>query len=51
VPGMHPGPDAVPPVAGRTGVAWQVRALEVDRGGAIVGGPSAGSGQPGGAGL
>jgi homoserine kinase len=51
VPGTHPGPDAVPPVAERTGVAWQVRALQVDRGGAIVGGPSAGSGQPGGAGL
>ncbi len=51
VPGTHPGPDAVPPVAERTGVAWQVRALEVDRGGAAVGGPSAGSGQPGGAGL
>jgi homoserine kinase len=51
VPGTHPGPDAVPPVAEKTGVAWQVRALEVDRGGAAVGGPSAGPGQPGGAGL
>jgi homoserine kinase len=54
VPGTHPGPDAVPPVAGRTGVAWQVRTLKVDRGGAVVGGPSAGpapTGQPDGAGL
>jgi homoserine kinase len=51
VPGTHPGPDAVPPLAGRTGVAWQVRTLEVDRGGAMVGGPSAWPGQPGGARL
>ena len=47
VPGTHPGPDAVPPVAGRTGAAWQVSTLEVDRGGAAVGLPSAGPGQPG----
>jgi homoserine kinase len=51
VPGTHPGPDAVPPVAEQTSVAWQVRAVEVDRGGAAVVGPSAGPGQPGGAGL
>jgi homoserine kinase len=51
VPGIHPGPNAVPPVAGQTGAAWQVRALQVDRGGATVGEPSAGPGQPGGAGL
>jgi homoserine kinase len=51
VPGIHPGPNAVPPVAGQTGDAWQVRALQVDRGGATVGEPSAGPDQPGGAGL
>lgn len=47
VPGTHPGPDAVPPVAERTGVAWQVSTLEVDRGGAAVGLPSAGPGRLG----
>jgi homoserine kinase len=51
VPGIHPGPNAVPPVAEQTGDAWQVRALQVDRAGATVGEPSAGPGQPGGAGL
>ncbi len=47
----HPGPNAVPPVVAQTGVAWQVHALQVDRGGAAVGGPSSGPGQAGGAGL
>jgi homoserine kinase len=51
VTGTHPGPDAVPPLAGQTGVEWQVRTLEVDRRGAVVGVPSAVPSQPGGAGL
>ena len=51
VTGTHPGPAAVPPLAGQTGVAWQVRTLEVDRRGAVVGVPSAEPRQPGGAGL
>jgi homoserine kinase len=47
VPGTHPAPDAVPPIAERTGAAWHVSVLEVDRGGAAVGLPSAGPGRPG----
>jgi homoserine kinase len=51
VAGMHPAPGAVPPLAEQTGVAWQVRTLEVDRRGAVAGEPSAVPSQPGGAGL
>jgi homoserine kinase len=51
VAGTHPGPRAVPPLAEQTGVAWQVRTLEVDRRGAVAGEPSAVPSQPGGAGL
>jgi homoserine kinase len=51
VTGTHPGPAAVPPLAAQTGVEWQVRTLEVDRRGAVVGVPSAEPRQPGGAGL
>ena len=36
VPGTHPGPEAVALVADRTGTAWQVRVLDVDREGAGV---------------
>jgi homoserine kinase len=36
VAGAHPGPEAVAPVAGRTGTAWQVRVLDVDRDGATI---------------
>jgi homoserine kinase len=51
VAGVHPPPRAVPPLAEQTGVAWQVRTLEVDRRGAVAGEPSAVPSQPGGAGL
>jgi len=36
VAGLHPGPEAVRPIADGTGTAWQVRVLEVDRDGAAV---------------
>jgi homoserine kinase len=36
VAGVHPDPDTVPPIADRTGTAWQVRVLDVDRDGATV---------------
>lgn len=51
VRGTHPGPGAVAPIAGQTGITWDVRTLEVDRRGAVVGEPSAVPSQPGGAGL
>ena len=44
-------PTPCRPLAEQTGVAWQVRTLEVDRRGAVVGEPSAVPSQPGGAGL
>ncbi len=36
VAGMHPGPEAVRPIADGTGIAWQVRVLDVNRDGATV---------------
>ena len=36
VAGTHPGPEAVPPIAGGTGVNWRVSPLDVDRDGATV---------------
>jgi homoserine kinase len=36
VAGADPGPEAVAPVADGTGIAWQVRVLDVDRDGGIV---------------
>jgi len=36
VAGVHPGPEAVLPVADGTGTGWQVRVLDVDRDGATV---------------
>jgi hypothetical protein len=36
VAGAGPGPQAVAPVAGETGTAWQVHILDVDRDGATI---------------
>ena len=36
VPGTHPGPEAVAPIASATETRWQVHALNVDRDGATV---------------
>jgi homoserine kinase len=36
VAGVHPDPGALPPIAARTGTAWQVRVLDVDRDGATI---------------
>jgi len=43
VAGLHPGPEAVRPIADGTGTAWQVRVLKVDRDGATVQAIPAGS--------
>jgi hypothetical protein len=42
VAGVHPGPEAVPPIAGGSPAGWRVRVLDVDRDGAAVDGASAG---------
>ena len=43
VAGLHPGPEAVRPIAEGTATAWQVRVLDVDRDGATVQAVPAGS--------
>jgi homoserine kinase len=36
MPGTHPGPDAVPPIANATRTAWRIHILDIDRDGAMV---------------